>query len=35
VKTNKNDYDAEAIAETLTRPHMRFVPIKSDEQLDM
>jgi transposase len=36
VKTNKNDYiDAEAIAEALGRPTMRFVPIKSDEQLDM
>jgi transposase len=36
VKTNKNDYiDAEAIAEAVGRPTMRFVPIKSDEQLDM
>lgn len=36
VKTNKNDYiDAEAIAEAVNRPRMRFVPIKSDEQLDM
>lgn len=36
VKTNKNDYiDAEAIAEAVDRPRMRFVPIKSDEQLDM
>src|SRR5207342_637618 len=36
VKTNKNDYiDAEAIAEAVTRPSMRFVPIKTDEQLDM
>jgi transposase len=36
VKTNKNDYiDAEAIAEAVERPRMRFVPIKSDEQLDM
>src|SRR5271163_2358191 len=36
VKTNKNDYiDAEAIAEAVTRPTMRFVPIKTDEQLDM
>src|SRR6201997_1478488 len=34
VKTNKNDYiDAEAIAEAVTRPTMRFVPIKSDDQL--
>ena len=30
VKTNKNDYvDAEAIAEAVGRPTMRFVPIKS------
>jgi hypothetical protein len=30
VKTNKNDYiDAEAIAEAVTRPTMRFVPIAS------
>ena len=36
VKTNKNDYiDAEAIAEAVGRPTMRFVPIKSDERLDM
>src|ERR1700691_3134104 len=36
VKTNKNDYtDAEAIAEAVSRPRMRFVPIKSDDQLDM
>ena len=36
VKTNKNDYiDAEAIAEAVGRPKMRFVPIKSDEQLDL
>ena len=36
VKTNKNDFiDAEAIAEAVERPKMRFVPIKSDEQLDM
>src|SRR5947209_12733137 len=34
VKTNKNDYiDAEAIAEAVGRPTMRFVPIKSDDQL--
>jgi hypothetical protein len=32
VKTNKSDYiDAEAIAEGVGRPKMRFVPIKSDE----
>ena len=36
VKTNKNDFiDAEAIAEGVSRPTMRFVPIKTDEQLDM
>lgn len=36
VKTNKNDFiDVEAIAEAVARPTMRFVPIKTDEQLDM
>src|SRR6202162_511713 len=36
VKTNKSDYiDAEAIAEAVGRPKMRFVPIKTDEQLDL
>src|SRR5919202_4923562 len=36
VKTNKNDFiDAEAIAEAVGRPTMRFVPIKSDHQLDL
>jgi len=36
VKTNKTDYiDAEAIAEAVGRPKMRFVPIKSDDQLDL
>lgn len=36
VKTNKNDYiDAEAIAEAVGRPRMRFVPIKTDDQLDL
>jgi len=36
VKTNKNDYiDAEGIAEAVGRPRMRFVPIKSEEQLDL
>ena len=36
VKTNKSDYiDAEAIAEAVTRPTMRFVPIKTDDQLDL
>src|SRR5580692_5716337 len=33
VKTNKNDFnDAEAITEAVTRPNMRFVPIKNIEQ---
>ncbi len=33
VKTNKNDSaDAEAICEAVTRPNMRFVPIKMPEQ---
>lgn len=33
VKSNKNDVaDAEAICEAVSRPHMRFVPIKSVEQ---
>jgi transposase len=36
VKTNKNDYiDAEACAEAVTRPRMHFVPIKTDDQLDL
>src|SRR6202162_494334 len=36
VKTNKSEYiDAEAIAEAVTRPRMRFVPIKTEEQLDL
>jgi transposase len=36
VKTNKNDYiDAEAIAEAVGRPRMRFVSIKTDDQLDL
>jgi len=36
VKTNKSDYiDAEAIAEAVQRPNMRFVPIKTEEQLDL
>lgn len=34
VKTNKNDAaDAEAICEEVSRPNMRFVPIKNSEQL--
>jgi transposase len=33
VKTNKNDArDAEAICEAVTRPNMRFVPVKDIEQ---
>ena len=33
VKSNKNDVaDAEAICEAVTRPNMRFVPVKSVEQ---
>jgi len=36
VKARKNDdRDAEAIAEASTRPTMRFVPLKAEEQLDM
>jgi transposase len=36
VKSNKNDFiDAEAIAEAVVRPSMRFVPVKTDEQLDL
>src|SRR5438270_13693531 len=36
VKTNKNDFiDAEAMAEAVGRPNMRFVPIQTDEQLDL
>jgi transposase len=36
VKTNKSDYiDAEAISEAVQRPNMRFVPIKTEEQLDL
>ena len=36
VKSNKNDSeDAAAIAEACTRPHMRFVPVKSVEQQDI
>lgn len=35
-KSNKNDYlDAEAIAEAVTRQSMRFVPIKTEDQLDL
>ena len=36
VKSNKNDYlDAEAIAEAVQRPTMRFVALKTDAQLDL
>lgn len=36
VKTNKNDAaDAEAIAEAVTRPSMRFVPLKTQDQQAM
>ena len=35
-KSNKNDFvDAEAIAEAVERKNMRFVPIKTDDQLDL
>lgn len=36
VKSNKNDLiDAEAIAEAVTRPTMRFVEVKQPEQVDL
>ena len=36
VKSNKNDFvDTEAIAEAVDRKNMRFVPIKTDDQLDL
>jgi transposase len=36
VKSQKNDYvDAEAIAEAVQRPTMRFVPVKTTDQLDL
>ncbi|HSY37118.1 MAG TPA: IS110 family transposase [Acidobacteriaceae bacterium] len=36
VKSNKNDFiDAEAIAEAVERKNMRFVPIKTDDHLDL
>ena len=36
VQTNKSDFlDAEGIAEAVQRPRMRFVPIKTEEQLDL
>jgi len=35
-KSNKNDFlDAEAIAEAVTKQNMRFVPIKTEDQLDL
>src|SRR5215469_5554601 len=35
-KSNKNDFiDAEAIAEGVTKENMRFVPIKTEDQLDL
>jgi transposase len=36
VKSTRNDFvDAEAIAEAVERKNMRFVPIKTDDQLDL
>lgn len=36
VKSNKNDFlDAEAIGEAVARQNMRFVPIKTEDQLDL
>src|ERR1700742_1225705 len=36
VKSNKNDFvDAEAIAQVVERKNIRFVPIKTDDQLDL
>lgn len=36
LKSNKNDTnDAEAIAEAMTRPTMRFVPVKRTDQIDL
>ena len=36
MKSNKNDYrDAEAIPEAVERENMRFVPIKTEDQLDL
>src|SRR5690349_5188557 len=35
-KSNKNDFmDGEAIAEAVSKENMRFVPIKTEEQLDV
>ena len=36
LQTNKSDFlDVEAIAEAVQRPRMRFMPIKTEEQLDL
>lgn len=36
MKSNKNDYnDAETIAEAVQKPNIRFVPIKTEDQLDL
>lgn len=36
VKSNKNDFiDAESIAEAVERKNMRFLPIKTDDQLNL
>lgn len=36
VKSNKSNFlEAEAIAEAVDRQNMRFVPIKTDDQLDL
>ena len=36
VISNENDFiDAEAIAEAVQRPSMRFVPLKTEKQLDL
>jgi len=36
VKSKKSDYfDAEAVAEAVQRPTVRFVPIKNEAQLDL
>jgi len=36
VQNNKNDFrDAEGISEAVQRPRMHFVPLKTDEQLDL
>ena len=35
IKAQKNDRDAEGMSEAATRPTMRFVELKSQDQLDM